>query len=52
MMTMMFSYVLDIFLNRVFIYCNLSEQNVCRGAGHATLISRMCMLILGVGISC
>ena len=50
MMIMMFCNVLNIFLNWVFIYGNLGAAEMgVEGAGLATLISRMCMPVLGAG---
>ena len=50
MVIMMFCNVLNIFLNWVFIYGNLGAAEMgVEGAGLATLISRMCMPVLGIG---
>ena len=50
MVIMMFSNVLNIFLNWVFIFgCLGAPQMGVEGAGLATLISRICMPILGIG---
>ncbi len=50
MVIMMFSNLLNIFLNWVFIYGKLGSPEMgVEGAGMATLISRICMPILGIG---
>ncbi len=50
MVIMMFCNVLNIFLNWVFIYGNLGATEMgVEGAGLATLVSRMCMPVLGIG---